>query len=268
MKDLFDALILGIVEGLTEFLPISSTGHLILAGDLLDFDHPGRDVFYVAIQTGAMLAVIWEYRARFGRMLTGLHRDAAARRFALNLVIAFLPAAVLGLAFGGAIKQHLFHAVPVAAAFILGGAIILWVERSRQQARVEQVDDVTWKDALKVGLAQVYYQQGKGGPAVVVVEDLLKRPDTPPAAVLLHARILYKAGEVDRAVRQYKEAVALDPGLADPEFAGRLGIGADEESEVIDGRLRAADGDGGSAPTEVERPKVTFADVGGMDGGG
>jgi undecaprenyl-diphosphatase len=150
------AVILGVVEGLTEFLPISSTGHLIVAGQLIGYTGEKAKVFEIVIQSGAMLAVIWEYRARFGRVLTGLHRDAVARRFALNLVIAFLPAALLGLAFGGAIKQHLFHAVPVAAAFILGGAIILWVERSRRQARVEQVDDVTWKDALKIGLAQSF----------------------------------------------------------------------------------------------------------------
>ncbi len=122
--------------------------------------------------------------------------------------------------------------------------------------------------SLKVGLARTYYQGGKNGPALVLVEDLLKRPDTPPAAVLLHARLLDRAGEVERAVRQYKEAVASDPSLADAEFAERLGVGADEhESEVIDGRLRAADGDGdggGSLPI-VERPAVTFADVGGME---
>ena len=150
------AVILGVVEGLTEFLPISSTGHLIIAGQLIGYTGEKAKVFEIVIQSGAMLAIIWEYRARFGHVLAGLHRDAAARRFALNLLIAFLPAALLGLAFGGVIKQHLFHAVPVAAAFILGGAIILWVERTRRQARVEKVDDVTWKDALKIGLAQSF----------------------------------------------------------------------------------------------------------------
>ncbi|OWK43307.1 ATP-binding protein [Fimbriiglobus ruber] len=121
---------------------------------------------------------------------------------------------------------------------------------------------------LKVGLAQTYYQQSKPGPALVIVEDLLKRPNTPPAATLLHARLLFQAGDVDRAVHQYKDAIATEPTLADSEFAGRLGIGADEEeSEVVDGRLRAADGDGGDdVPTEVERPKITFTDVGGMEG--
>ena len=148
------AVVLGIVEGLTEFLPISSTGHLIVAGQLIGYTGEKAKVFEIVIQSGAMLAVIWEFRERFGRVLVGLFRDAAARRFAMNLAAAFTPAAVLGLAFGGAIKQHLFHAVPVAAAFILGGLIILWVERSPRRTAVERVDDMTWQDALKVGFAQ------------------------------------------------------------------------------------------------------------------
>ncbi len=150
------AAVLGVVEGLTEFLPISSTGHLIIAGQLIGYTGEKAKVFELVIQSGAMLAVIWEYRARFGRVLAGLHRDPAAQRFAINLVVAFLPAALLGLLFGGAIKQYLFHAVPVAAAFIVGGLIILWVERSPRRTTVEQVDDMAWKDALKVGLAQSF----------------------------------------------------------------------------------------------------------------
>jgi len=152
----FKAVILGVVEGLTEFLPISSTGHLIIAGQLIGFAGEKAKVFEIVIQSGAMVAVIWEYRARFARMLGGLRSDPGARRFAVNLAVAFLPAALLGLAFAGAIKQHLFHAVPVAAVFILGGAIILWVERSPRRTTVEHVDDMTWKDALKVGLAQTF----------------------------------------------------------------------------------------------------------------
>ena len=148
------AAILGVVEGLTEFLPISSTGHLIIAGQLLGFNGDKAKVFDIVIQSGAMLAIVWEYRARFARVLAGLPRDPASRRFAASLVVAFLPAAVLGLAFAGAIKQHLFHAVPVALAFVVGGLIILWVERRPRPTRVEEVDDMTWKDALKVGLAQ------------------------------------------------------------------------------------------------------------------
>jgi len=151
------ALILGIVEGLTEFLPISSTGHLILAGDLLGFHSDKAKVFEIAIQTGAMFAIVWEYRQRFARVLAGMFGDTAAQRFVLNLAVAFMPAAVLGLAFGSLIKRHLFAAVPVALAFIVGGFIILWVERRKQRAvRIESVDDMTWKDAFKVGIAQTF----------------------------------------------------------------------------------------------------------------
>ena len=160
------AAVMGIVEGLTEFLPISSTGHLILAGSLLHLNDAKGKVFEIAIQTGAMFAVIWEYRERLRRTVTGLSHDPQARRFALNVLIAFIPAVVLGLAFGKAVKEHLFHPVPVAAAFIVGGFIILWVERRHRRlygaldlaggrrARVETVDDMTAGDALKVGLIQ------------------------------------------------------------------------------------------------------------------
>ncbi|HET7159322.1 MAG TPA: undecaprenyl-diphosphate phosphatase [Burkholderiales bacterium] len=151
---LLKALILGVVEGLTEFLPISSTGHLIIASQLLGFHDEKGKVFEIAIQTGAMLAIIWEYRARFSHALTGLTSDPIARRFVFNLIVAFIPAAVLGLAFGSLIKAHLFTAVPVALAFIIGGFIILWVERRERRVRVQEVDEMTWKDALKVGLAQ------------------------------------------------------------------------------------------------------------------
>ena len=154
------AFVMGVVEGLTEFLPISSTGHLILAGDLLGFSDEKAKVFEIVIQTGAMLAIVWEYRVKFLRVLAGLLSDRAAQRFALNLLVAFLPAAALGLAFSKLIKAHLFHAVPVALAFIVGGFIILWVERSwargRRQARVESVDEMRWSDALKVGIAQAF----------------------------------------------------------------------------------------------------------------
>lgn len=147
MRDLVNALILGIVEGLTEFLPISSTGHLILAGDLLDFNPPSRDVFYVAIQTGAMLAVVWEYRSRFFRIDLQLWR---------NLIVAFLPAAVIGLLVGDLIKTYLFKPVPVALAFIIGGLIILWVDRGERNSRVKTTQAMTALDALKVGFAQCF----------------------------------------------------------------------------------------------------------------
>ena len=151
------ALILGVVEGLTEFLPISSTGHLIIAGQLLDFNDEKGKVFEIVIQTGAMFAIVWEYRERFARALTGLGSDPVARRFVLNLVVAFIPAAVLGLAFGKVIKAHLFNAVSVALAFIIGGIIILMGRAAAApRAVVESVDDMTWKDALKVGIAQAF----------------------------------------------------------------------------------------------------------------
>jgi len=153
---LLKALVLGIVEGLTEFLPISSTGHLILVGDLLDFNDERGKVFAIAIQTGAMLSIVWEYRRRFAGALTGILSERVAQRFVLNLVVAFIPAAVLGLLFGGIIKRHLFQPVPVALAFILGALVILWVERRPRDVRIEAVDDMTWKDALKVGCAQAF----------------------------------------------------------------------------------------------------------------
>jgi undecaprenyl-diphosphatase len=150
------ALALGVVEGLTEFLPISSTGHLILTADLLEFRGEKAKVFEIVIQTGAMLAVVWEYRTRFLRLLTGLKADRVVQRFALNLVVAFMPAAVLGLAVGSTIKAHLFKPVPVALAFVVGGFIILWVERRERAVRIASVDDMSWRDALKVGCAQAF----------------------------------------------------------------------------------------------------------------
>ncbi len=156
----FKAVIMGIVEGLTEFLPISSTGHLILAGSLLDFTGEKIKVFEIAIQAGAMLAVIWEYRAKIASVSSGLFSDAKAQKFAFNLVIAFLPAAALGVLFNKKIKAVLFAPVPVAIAFIVGGLIILWVERRNKAdpvaARIDSVDDMTPLDALKVGCAQAF----------------------------------------------------------------------------------------------------------------
>jgi undecaprenyl-diphosphatase len=147
MTEFLNALILGVVEGLTEFLPISSTGHLILTAELLGATDERWKVFNIVIQTGAMLAVVWEYRARFFRVDVALYR---------NLVVAFIPAAVLGLAFSKYIKSYLFHAVPVALAFIVGGIIILLVERRSFTPRVEDARAMTWLDALKVGVAQCF----------------------------------------------------------------------------------------------------------------
>jgi undecaprenyl-diphosphatase len=153
---------MGLVEGFTEFLPISSTGHLILAGSLLDFNQQvSKDVmsvFDIAIQAGAIFAVCWEYRHRIAAVVSGLGNNRNAQKFALNVVIAFLPAAALGLVFGKMIKERLFTPEVVAAAFIIGGIIILLVERRARTnpvaVRVHSVDDMTPFDALKVGCAQ------------------------------------------------------------------------------------------------------------------
>jgi undecaprenyl-diphosphatase len=151
---LLQAAILGIVEGLTEFLPVSSTGHLIIAGDLLGFGGERAKVFMIAIQLAAILAVVWEYRAKLAQVLVGLPSEPGAQRFAVNVVVAFLPSAVLGFIFAGAIKAHLFNPLTVATAFIVGGLLILWAERRDHKVRVFNVDEMTWKDALKVGFAQ------------------------------------------------------------------------------------------------------------------
>lgn len=151
---LLKALILGIVEGLTEFLPISSTGHLILAGDLLDFNDDRGKLFEIVIQSGAILAVVWEYRARLLTVARGALNEAAAQKFILNLFVAFLPLAVLGLAFGKAIKANLFNPYAVATTFILGAFVILWAEKREHKIRVQTVDEMSLLDALKMGLAQ------------------------------------------------------------------------------------------------------------------
>ncbi|RQO41414.1 undecaprenyl-diphosphatase [Variovorax sp. KBW07] len=154
---LVKAAIMGIVEGLTEFLPISSTGHLILAGSLLGFDDDKAKVFDIAIQTGAIFAVILVYWQKIKSTVVALPRQPKARRLALNIFIGFLPAVVLGLLFGKVIKAHLFIPTVVASTFIIGGFIILWAEkRPPGSVRVEHVDDMTPWDALKVGLVQCF----------------------------------------------------------------------------------------------------------------
>jgi undecaprenyl-diphosphatase len=154
---LFDAFILGVVEGLTEFLPVSSTGHLILVSDLLGLNDEKGKVFDIVIQLGAILAVCWEYRARFARAFSGLASDRVQQRFAANLVVAFLPAAIVGLLLQSKIKAYLFNPVSVAVALVVGALAIFAIERWYERhgaPRVTGVDEMTWKDALKVGLAQ------------------------------------------------------------------------------------------------------------------
>jgi undecaprenyl-diphosphatase len=151
---LIQAFILGLVEGLTEFLPVSSTGHLIVVGDLIGFHNDGR-VFEIAIQLGAILAIVFEYRQRFVQVVTGVTHDKKAQRFVLNLLVAFLPAAIVGLLFIKTIKHYLFNPVSVAAMLVIGGLIILWAERRAHQVRVHDVDDMSLLDAFKVGCAQM-----------------------------------------------------------------------------------------------------------------
>ncbi|MDD4913883.1 MAG: undecaprenyl-diphosphate phosphatase [Methylococcales bacterium] len=150
------ALILGIVEGLTEFLPVSSTGHLILVGDLLNFNDEKAKLFTIVIQVGAILAICWEYRVKISSVLAGLPSERQAQKFVLNLAIAFMPLAILGLAFGKHIKAVLFKPLPVALAFIVGGFVIFWAEKRKHTIRVLEVDDLTPLDALKLGFAQAF----------------------------------------------------------------------------------------------------------------
>lgn len=150
----FQALILGIVEGLTEFLPISSTGHQIVVADLLQFGGERSMAFNIIIQLGAILAVVWEFRRRIFDVVLGLPTQPSARRFTANLLIAFLPAVVLGVLFADLIHHYLFNPITVAAALVVGGVVMLWAERRQHEVHAATVDDISWKDALKVGLAQ------------------------------------------------------------------------------------------------------------------
>ena len=147
-------LILGIVEGLTEFLPISSTGHLILAGQMLGFNDERGKLFEVVIQSGAILAICWEYRQRLLHFSGNFFLSGRERNLALNLLIAFIPVAVTGVLFLGYIKTYLFYAEPVSVAFIVGGLLILWVERRQIPVKAGELDDIRWQDAWKVGLVQ------------------------------------------------------------------------------------------------------------------
>jgi len=151
---LLKALILGVVEGLTEFLPVSSTGHLIVIGDLLDYNDEASKVFKIVIQLGAILAVCWDYRTRLFDVARGLGDEPAARRFVGLLFVGFLPAAVLGLLFHSTIKALLFNPLTVATALVVGGLLILYLEKRAYHPRIQTVDEMRWNDALKVGFAQ------------------------------------------------------------------------------------------------------------------
>jgi len=152
---LLKAVILGVVEGLTEFLPISSTGHLIVMGSLLNFNDDRGKLFEIVIQSAAIFAVMWEYRAKIVSVMDGLmQKQEAAQRFVINVFIAFLPLAIIGLAFGKHIKEALFNPITVATTSIIGALFILWAEKRKHTVNVQTVDDLSWKDALKIGFAQ------------------------------------------------------------------------------------------------------------------
>lgn len=148
------AFILGVVEGLTEFLPISSTGHQIIIADLIGFGGDRAKAFNIIIQLGAILAVVWVFRQRIFSVLFGLASERPAQRFTINLLIAFLPAVVLGLIFADLIEYWLFNPITVASALVIGGLVMLWAERRQHAIKAETVDDMTWRQALKVGCAQ------------------------------------------------------------------------------------------------------------------
>jgi len=224
---LMKAAIMGVVEGLTEFLPISSTGHLILAGALLGFDDEKAKVFDIAIQTGAIFAVILVYWQKIRDTVLALPSERQAQRFALNVTIAFLPAVVLGLLFGKAIKAHLFTPLVVAGTFILGGFIILWAERRQQRnpalARITDVDAMTAADALKVGLMQCFAMiPGTSRSGATIIGGMLlglSRQAATEFSFYLAIPTLIGAG----AYSLYKERALL--ALADlPMFLVGLGV--------------------------------------------
>ena len=233
---LIKAAILGVVEGLTEFLPISSTGHLILAGSLLGWVDAKAKVFDIAIQTGAIFAVIWVYWARLRDTVVALPTQVQAQRFALNVTIAFLPAVVLGLLAGKAIKAHLFTPTVVAVALIVGGFIILWAEarhaRAETAPRVRDVDAMTPMDALKVGLVQcVAMIPGTSRSGATIIGGMLMGLDRQTAthfSFYLAIPTLTGAGAYslykDRALLSWADAPLFAVGLTFAFFSAWLCI--------------------------------------------
>src|SRR5690242_9815923 len=181
--DYFLAVIVGLVEGLTEFLPVSSTGHMILADRILGFEGPPGRVFEIVVQPGAMLAILWVYRQRFIDALAGITRDPRQQRFVANVLIGFLPAAVIGLTVYKYVKEMLNHPGIVAIAFIVGGILILAAERFRPPPRVLEVDDMKLRTALGIGFFQVLAMiPGMSRSGSTIIGALLLGVDRKPAA--------------------------------------------------------------------------------------
>jgi len=178
----FKALIMGIVEGLTEFLPVSSTGHLIVVGSLLGWNDEKGKLFEIVIQFAAILAVCWQFRKRLWSVAVTLPRDPVAQRFTLNILLAFLPAAVIGVLLINKIKEYLFAPVPVAAAFILGGIAILWIESRKRTPRIGTVDDIRRADAIWIGFAQALSMiPGTSRSGATIMGGLLRGLSRPAA---------------------------------------------------------------------------------------
>ena len=150
----FQAILLGVVEGLTEFLPISSTGHQIIVADLINFGGERAMAFNIIIQLGAILAVVWQFRSKIIDVVVGWPKEREAQRFTVNLLVAFFPAVILGVAFADLIHEYLFNPITVAAALVVGGVIMLWAEKRQHSVHAETVEQMTWQDALKIGCAQ------------------------------------------------------------------------------------------------------------------
>ena len=214
---MFKALILGIIEGLTEFLPISSTGHLIVFGSLLDFKSNER-VFEIAIQLGAVLAVVFEYRKRFSHVIRNVGHDKIVNRFVINLMVAFIPAAVVGLLFSKYIKEVLFNPIIVAIALVVGGFIILWVEKRQMHRtpKVTSVDDMRVKDALVVGLAQILALiPGTSRSGSTIMGGMiwgLERKVATEFSFFLAVPVMIAATTYD-VLKHYKDFSAQDMGL-------------------------------------------------------
>lgn len=216
---LIKAFILGIVEGLTEFLPVSSTGHLILVGDLLSFNDDKGKVFEIVIQVGAILAVCWEYRVKIATVIRGLPSQPSAQKFALNLTVAFMPLAVLGLLFGKFIDVVLFKPIPVALAFIVGAFVIIWAEKRDHKIRVQEVEDLSWQDALKLGFAQAFALiPGTSRSGATIIGGLLFGLSR-KAATEFSFFLAIPTLTVASAYKLYKHREALDFAADAPYFA-------------------------------------------------